>query len=166
MIFRHYSASPVLEILDRDQREHPRHAVGPKPWGFWLSVVGPDDWEGWCIDNEQQSWIEGHHIYDVTLSESANVLFLKHPYELDSFHREYAVTDALGWNSYPDWTRVASHYDGIVIAPYQWQRRLHAPVSDWYYGWDCASGVIWNAHAVAGLRWTGPAAALAGESTP
>lgn len=40
-----------------------------------------------------------------------------------------------------DWLRVKTQYGGIEIAPYQWKRRLS---SFWYYGWDCASGAIWD----------------------
>jgi len=36
---------------------------------------------------------------------------------------------------------VSKEYDGIEIAPYQWDARLSLI---WYYGWDVASGCIWN----------------------
>jgi hypothetical protein len=46
-----------------------------------------------------------------------------------------------------EWRKVAERFDGIIIAPYIWQRRLDLE-SSWYYSWDCASGCIWNASAV------------------
>ena len=49
-----------------------------------------------------------------------------------------------------DWPKVAERYDGIIIAPYQWSRRLDGPM--WYYGWDCASGCVWRARAVLELK--------------
>lgn len=40
-----------------------------------------------------------------------------------------------------DWPTIAEKFAGIEIAPYLYQRRLEAL---WYYGWDCASGCIWD----------------------
>lgn len=46
------------------------------------------------------------------------------------------------------WEKVKKEYDGIVIAPYQWECRLRNKFM-WYYSWDCASGCIWNIDAIA-----------------
>ena len=87
--------------------------------------------------------------------------------ELDDFHARYsympewykdsavlgpAVLTGFGTAScwVIDWTAVGKNHDAIVIAPYIWERRLDGPM--WYYGWDCASGCVWNATAVAELR--------------
>jgi len=48
------------------------------------------------------------------------------------------------------WSLVADEYQGIVIAPYVWSRRL-CYGANWYYSWDCASGCVWDASAVAGV---------------
>lgn len=48
-----------------------------------------------------------------------------------------------------NWPMVADRYQGIVIAPYLWSRRMDGGL--WYYGWDCASGCIWDAAAVASV---------------
>ena len=50
-----------------------------------------------------------------------------------------------------DWAEVASKYDGIIISPYQWSLRLDMEMM-WYYGWDCASGCIWNISAIKELK--------------
>ena len=44
-----------------------------------------------------------------------------------------------------DWKKVASKYDGIEINPYQFEARYQYL---WYYGWDVASGCIWNLKSV------------------
>jgi hypothetical protein len=68
---------------------------------------------------------------------------------LDAFDRNYRANErsevfgGFTFHDYDiDWERLAKEYDGVEIAPYQWQRRL----SDqrWYYSWDCASGCIWR----------------------
>lgn len=46
-----------------------------------------------------------------------------------------------------DWKKVTEEYQGIIISPYIWQRRL-APHTMWYYGWDVASGCIWDTDAI------------------
>lgn len=45
------------------------------------------------------------------------------------------------------WKKVRKNYDGIIIAPYQWDCR-NASETTWYYPWDCASGCIWNLEKV------------------
>ena len=47
---------------------------------------------------------------------------------------------------YIDWSSTYKNYDGIVIAPYQWNCRYGDHI--WYYTWDCASGCIWNIDAI------------------
>ena len=44
---------------------------------------------------------------------------------------------------YPDWKLIAQEFDGIEIAPYQWEIRMDYNFF-WYYGWDCASGCLWR----------------------
>ena len=80
-----------------------------------------------------------------------NLLTISSLAELDAFHRRFAENAGRGYDYYQiQWAEVASLYDGIEIAPYQFERRLgyHSEigkaVSDWYYGWDCASGCIWT----------------------
>ena len=49
----------------------------------------------------------------------------------------------------PIWPGVAAEgWAGIEIAPYIWARRLDGPAR-WYYGWDAASGCIWDPTAAA-----------------
>jgi hypothetical protein len=79
--------------------------------------------------------------------------------ELDAFTLFFSVD--LDWQKgmcvpnrltlpiYIDWLRVAQKSAGIIIAPYIWERRLHLP---WYYGWDCASGCVWDAAAVLSVK--------------
>ena len=47
------------------------------------------------------------------------------------------------------WEKVAAKYDGLIITPYIWQRRMEL---NWYYTWDCASGCIWNVRAIKDIR--------------
>ena len=50
-----------------------------------------------------------------------------------------------------DWGKVASKYGGIEINPYIPGLRLDHRTS-WYYGWDVASGCLWNQSALKKLE--------------
>lgn len=154
----HYSDDPITAVESRDQRATPDHLRHYKPWGLWLSVEGEDDWRSWC-ESEQFGAPAKQLCYVVTLAAEANVLRLSCGADLLDF------TDAYGFDPYDgrysfagnaiQWERVAALYDGIIIAPYIWTMRLEERVH-WYYGWDCASGCIWNARAIARLSLIAP----------
>ena len=90
--------------------------------------------------------------HEVKLDPRANILYVTTPDELDEFSQEYAadtkINKALpGIRVYDiDWPRLYELYDGIIISPYLYERRLGDTV--WYYGWDCASGCIWNVEVI------------------
>ena len=138
----------VLEPRPYHQAELPWQA---KPNGLWVSVKGKDDWKSWC---EAEDYIlENLAIsYEVKLKKDADILHLKTPediYKLSLFFpylrkqwdnpegRELCQCYEL------DWIKVKEQYQGIIIAPYQWDCRLSSKCN-WYYGWDCASGCIWD----------------------
>lgn len=152
----HYAAESVSFDPTRTyMQRHPR--LFGKPEGFWVSVTGEDDWPSWC-DSEgfnQSALQTAHH---VELATTANVLWINSTVGINSLTARFAVQTEYErrWThrsetpaKWPiDWLRVAEQWDGIIIAPYQWARRI---THDWYYGWDCASGCIWNLTAVASV---------------
>jgi hypothetical protein len=119
-----------------------------KPRGFWVSVEGEDDWPSWC---QAEGFNLGgfKHAYDVRLSDSARVLTIASESDFHAFERSYLVEVGNRFDRDIDWDRLSVLYDGLIIAPYRWESRLS---SFWYYGWDCASGVIWNLAAVASCQ--------------
>jgi len=134
----HFSRTPItLPLLPVARyREHD----GFKPVGFWYS--GNDEWLEWCR-SEMPHW-EGQHRYLVDVSK-ANVLMLDTAHKVKQFHRAYS--DEKGPKSMSltliDWVKVEQDYDGVEIIPYQPSLRLDRDVF-WYYGWDVASGCVWN----------------------
>lgn len=155
----HYGTRPLTTIYSVPQNTDSTLGIG-KPSGLWVSAEGEDDWQSWCRDGNfglKQCQTE------VILKPDHKVLELVGVDAIDSFHAKYSVVgykygSGLGERLAIDWVKVAAEYQGIVIAPYVWSRRLmmdswgKGSVSDWYYGWDCASGCIWDAEAVAELR--------------
>lgn len=122
-----------------------RRSCYDKPCGLWVSVDGKDDWDSWCR-SESFAGATGTR-YRVYLSMDANVLLLPTPLDVLMFREQYGEVES---NSdgvpYIPWERVATDYQGIIIAPYHWSLRFK---ESWYYGWDCASGCIWDAGAIA-----------------
>lgn len=142
---RHYHSDPVT--LDRTRiYEQSELSTFTKPQGFWVSVVGEDDWPSWC---STELTVE----HTVTLASTATVLHIDNADRLGEFHKQYSVQtdherryiDRAGENWPIDWRAVASDHDGIIIAPYQWSVRHSL---SWYWGWDVASGCIWNLEAI------------------
>jgi hypothetical protein len=163
---RHYSHTVVK--LDTDYDYRPQRADDMKPIGFWVTTPGEDDWPTWC-KSEDFRLHALHFEHEVTLKPTANVRVIRGLDELDAFaeeHRtpfdEYHWSDAMGWSQYAqdgyyrrnylDWTRIKQHYDGVIITPYLWARRDLM----WYYGWDVASGCIWNLDAIQSVKWLIP----------
>ena len=115
--------------------------VTMKPFGFWYGFGG--EWIDWCR-SEMPNWT-GKYIYGVDV-HNINILRITTHMELTQFSHEYQsnVSDT-GYKREAgeaiDWKMVASKYDGIEINPYQFEARYQYM---WYYGWDIASGCVWN----------------------
>ncbi len=84
----------------------------------------------------------------VMLNNPDSLLWLTTPEDLDHFTDEWGIDAKYNMRAI-EWWRVAQKYPGIMITPYCWQRRLDL---FWYYGWDCASGCIWDSEAVASIE--------------
>ena len=136
MNLSHYHSVPFE--LDHEYKYH--QSTGPKPSGLWVSVDGEYDWREWCT-------VEGFNTEDlavqhrVILKPDANIWHLTEPEQLrrvptrDMHHVRWDVP----------WPRIAEDFQGIIISPYQWSVRMELL---WYYGWDCASGCIWDLSAI------------------
>jgi len=142
----HYSAKPLLAVQSAKQ--------GPptdKPNGLWVPVEGTDDWKAWC-ESESFSLDRMACAHELFLITEASVLRICTARQLDAFTSRYRYREEPMFRRHRlqpsiDWSQVAARYEGIIIAPYLWERRLDDRTF-WYYSWDCASGCIWNAGAV------------------
>lgn len=143
----HYSNEPVVTVRSVEQGwRYGMPSVYEKPSGLWVSVDGEDDWTAWC---KSERFAIGTIHHRVWLAPGANLLWCDCANDLDCLTERYgAERSGFSWRQIAiDWARVAGDYQGIIIAPYIWSRRLHDAYS-WYYSWDCASGCIWDADAI------------------
>lgn len=145
----HYSAArfvgPVFATVDQLKTDM-------KPTGLWVSVEGDNDWKSWC-DGERFGADRMTHVSEIVPHPDANILRLGSAADIDAFHADYTapfpgLPPGMMAGYAIDWRRVGEQYDGIVIAPYVWARRLDGRAR-WYYGWDCASGCLWHPRAIA-----------------
>lgn len=154
----HYSKLPLGVIQSRQQMPYfgvkgEQRLLG-KPNGIWFSVENGrgDGWLDWCI-SEEFGLNRLKHATEFILYPDAKILRVRTEAGIDAFHQKYATTSpypGASWDE-PDWELLAKKYQGILIAPYIHSRRLD-PRMMWYYGWDCASGVIWDATAIKELK--------------
>lgn len=153
----HYSKNPITKLKHKPYLQS-ELSWQAKPNGLWISVEGEKlghTWKEWC---EQEDFcIESlAHSYELILKENSNILHIKTPLELLEFTKKYPFlreqwNDPIGreiCDAYElDWTKVKEDYQGIIIAPYQWDCRC-ACETVWYYGWDIPSGCIWDINCI------------------
>jgi hypothetical protein len=129
----HYSAKPFA--LDARRYEQSKDM---KPCGLWLSVE--DAWAEWCRSSEFRL-AALTCVQEVKLDGTLNLKHLRTADEVLAFSDEFCPGEE--FRTYLDWTRIAERWDGLLISPYQGSVRLDHRAF-WYYGWDCASGCVWN----------------------
>lgn len=138
----HYSFQPIKMAL-----KIPQGSDTFKPRGLWVSDDDcPDNWKSWC-ESEEFGLERLTHIHDVKLVPNANIKIISLPEELDDLSHRFKTADCREYFYSLDWASMRSFWDGLIITPYIWQRRLHGPAT-WYYSWDCASGCIWHPRAI------------------
>jgi len=145
----HYSAAPLGPLYSVDQTDGDCRVRGDKPKGLWVSIEGEQDWKSWC-EAERFSLESLRFAHEIVLAPGANILRLSTPDDIDRLTERYAAPaiPGLGGRVYGlRWDQIAERHHGIIIAPYIFERRLNDHAF-WYYGWDCASGCIWDAAAI------------------
>jgi hypothetical protein len=152
----HFSNAPLRlgDLIARGQDEH----GAMKPKGLWVSDEDAEmGWRAWCIEeNFRLDMLT--HVHEVTLGNAANVLILETPGLVRDFGREFVIQHGpmaggslLGHHLMMlDWVRIIQKWHGIIITPYQWDCRLENDTF-WYYGWDCASGCLWDTNAIGSI---------------
>lgn len=161
----HYSQEPVTFLFDRDSFDTRADALegNPpfKPRGLWVSDEDDFGWRQWCKQEtfgEKYAWSQEvtlksnalvtvrQAIEDEPLDVVGGVLHISDEWEFDAFCNAYELPPEPGHlqgelGRMINWGLVMDHWDGVLITPYLWSRRLD-PL--WYYTIDCASGCIWH----------------------
>ena len=144
MILSHFSEEPLILDVSRTYKPVMDGPVQFKPTGLWLSDESDHGWKQWC-EAEQFRTETLKYRTDFKLKNSDRILRLGSADKLKAFTEQFrANLPIIGMSSiWIDWDRVMKEFGGVVITPYIWECRL-APGFSWYYGWDCASGCVWD----------------------
>lgn len=146
---RHYTYDAINKPIRRAKTQPEYPAM--KPSGFWISVDGNEDgWADWCRDADwRNDWT---HAYRVELKPDADLLPLETAMQIREFNDRYSAPIRTGVDVMMiDWAKVADNWDGIFITPYQHSLRFDCEMH-WYYGWDCASGCVWNSDVIQSIE--------------
>jgi len=161
----HLSPQDNIVFFAQEQPINDEMRLFRKPKGLWYGIN--DSWIDWC-HSESMGWVH-NYIHEVIL-DTSKILRISNIKEFEAFEDEYSDIDPIlaelsktypnfnatfdGWQDRNHrrrgmncirFDKVAEKYSGIEITPYLWEKRLE---SMWYYGWDCASGCVWNPDAV------------------
>lgn len=143
--------------------------LGMKPRGLWVSDESDYGWLQWSLDNDFHL-DELKYEHYIQLKRSARILYIHTGRQLEAFTKKYELKDGPinkilaqthvefsekhpDWGERRrsimeiDWPRLAKKYQGIVITPHLYNMRLKLGFQ-WYSGWDCASGCIWDKKAI------------------
>jgi len=127
-------------------KDAPNQEVGLKPHGLWYACG--HEWIQWCKkENFEIGDLENKFILDIDFNK---ILILDSVDKMILFNKQYGIRDVQQREYWAvpneiDWNEVSKNYQGIEICPYQWGLRNKFL---WYYGWDVASGCIWNKQAI------------------
>lgn len=156
----HFTATPLRPLYNCEQ-----NAMNwMKPRGLWVSdEEQADAWLRW-VDQEGGKDFRQRckHAYYIDLAKGHNVLIIDNFEELLEFSHTFrmrpddwpdGMADLGRHVVYLSWPRIAQDYQGVIVTPYQWDARFDHR-TNWYYGWDVASGCIWDVAAIKSVEQT------------
>lgn len=116
-----------------------------KPNGLWYSMG--NSWKDWCRGEAFK--LEDFQYCTRLFINPNKMLHLRSVKDIDLFTERYGVDPYISEDgsftstSRINWDAVAQKYGGIEIPTYIYKRRMDGGAT-WYYGWDCASGCVWD----------------------
>ena len=155
--YTHYTGKPFKLDRSREYKfkdETWRQTPHTKPPGLWLSDDSDYGWNDWA--NFWDFYPEERAVKYHVEADMENICLINSLSLFDKFAELYLRPSDWGTVLATDmkvinWPAVMRTYKGIVISPYFHERRLDFN-NLWYYGWDCASGVIWDLTAIKSME--------------
>ena len=159
----HWAMKPTRFSSERSTRLQ----VGSKPVihrPLWVSDENDFGWREWCTYEEFMTE-NLKYAYEITFKPGPRVLTLATKDQLLEFGRVFQATDEqIGLMSdggghpvdtstyrslFLDWQKIADKFDAVLITPFQPELHFMDGRVRWYYGWDCASGVVLDCRCIA-----------------
>ena len=131
--------------------------VGPKPTGLWYECQdgSSQTWKAFCETGFSYGYSKYDKQYNVVLNDY-EILFIPDEHHFEKFYEMYSTNHPAdpagtrGFDKMIDWPQVSRDYAGIEICPYLYSKRMDED-SFWYYGWDVASGCVWDPKGIQDL---------------
>ena len=145
---KHYSKDKKIVLEHLYHHLSCQSEADRKPQGFWLSIneSWKEFWENEANYCDSPDWLEIlRYRHDISLDIDANILLVDTTSKMLLFNQNYGI-NRRGYNMI-NWKNLMYDYQGIIITPYYTKFRLEINF-DWYYTWDCASGVIWDVSCI------------------
>jgi len=134
----------------RNIKQEPPRWAGGKPDGLWYACG--DEWLEFINTSLRGPLARARYIYEIKLSDK--VLKIDNDLDFKTFYYHFR-TQTFVDPSHPaeegdamaiDWPEVQREgYAGVEVCPYLGSMRTKF---DWYYGWDVASGCVWDSAGV------------------
>lgn len=123
-----------------------KNEPAPKPNGLWYACG--NEWLDFDFGAE-----DAKYLYKLDIDYS-RILKLTDK-DIKQFEKEYLQKHPRVEDYYMiNWKKVAEKYSGIEICPFMQNIHnlsMNENLHGWYYGWDVASGCIWNGSAIKGV---------------
>lgn len=158
-------------MINIENRKYINKKDNFKPVGLWYACG--NDWYNFILYKMPKEYLQDHkYVHEIQLHRSIQtninepdkdkILIIK------SFKDFFKFTDRYGYyldgkeeikssdceyledyeDSRIDWNQVSLDFGGIEICPYLEKVRY----IKWYYGWDVASGCIWNTDLIRNIK--------------
>jgi len=144
-----------------------------KPSGFWYSLKWywiEELFKGYyyreidySIDPERVYRVNvDDFVYDIGIDNCvfveiggkksiSKILQLKNYEDMLAFYDEYGYDK--DDEEYINWKKVYVDYGGIELAVIQQEKYFDTMKMKWWFGWDIASGCLWNGDLVKSIKW-------------
>jgi len=118
---------------------------------FWIAIGA-----GWRKYNRSTNDTprRAPNTYYVTLPADLRLIFIDSAEDAQEFFRTYGDRRC-PFKTTVFWEDVRKECDGIVVNLPYWTETeiIRYPLSDWVYGWDCESMVVWNVQGIQEMRF-------------
>lgn len=145
----HYSAQPIDNTKDTEQTTK---ITMDKPDGLWVSIEDGRSWKDIYEDDSSYNFNDDF-THKIHIDKNANILHLKSADEIFAFTEKFKISlESHNLRTLDiNWSKATQEYQGIIIAPYQ--HACHTSWDcEWYHGWDCSSGCIWDSTAISNIE--------------
>lgn len=138
MNFKIHYTGKLIKKLNPFPPQDNKVYTARKPIGLWYATN--NEWKEFCNELGETN---NSFTYKVIIPDDFKLLVIDTLDKLLEFNEKFGFDERGFGMIMIDWEKVSKEYDGIEISPYQYNK-VNGLNFSWYYGWDVASGCLWN----------------------